>query len=67
MTLVYDGVPGLAVPGALVPGFPFVPAQPPPVLTGGAVTITPAGPLAAAVTISAYGAGAAAVTISQPS
>ncbi len=67
MTLIYDGVPGLAVPGALVPGYPFIPSLPPPVVTGGAVTITAQGPLAAAAAITAAGPAAAAVTITQPS
>jgi hypothetical protein len=67
MSLVYDGVPGLAVPGGLVPGLPYIPAAPPAVLRRGVVSISAAGPLAAAVTISAAGPLAAAVTITQPS
>ena len=79
MSLVYNGVPGLDIPGGAVPGLAYIPAAPPAVLRRGVVAITASGPVAAAVTISASGPLAAAasiaaagplaaqVTISQPS
>ena len=79
MSLVYSGVPGLAVPGGNMPGLPYIPSSPPPSLPRGVVTITatgpsaaqaafaPAGPLAAGVSVAEAGPLAATVTISQPS
>ncbi len=63
VTPAFTSVPAIAVPGALVPGRPFIPSSSFVFLAGGAVTITPAGPLAAAAGISAAGPLAAAVTI----
>ena len=74
----FNAVPGLAVPGALDPGRPYI-AMVMPSLRGAAVTvsaagrsaasagITPAGPAAASAQITAAGPLAAMVTISQPS
>lgn len=66
MTLVYDSVPGLGVPGAFVPGLPYIPSSPQSFPPGGYVTITPAGPAAASVTIGAAGPLAASVAITLP-
>jgi hypothetical protein len=62
VTLVYDGVPGLAVPGAFVPGLAYLPTSPPSRVTG-VITITAAGPGAAQVSFASAGPLAAAVTI----
>ena len=74
----FNAVPGLAVPGALDLGRPYIAMVMPP-LKGAAVSIAAAGPsaagariaaagpLAAATGISPAGPLAAMVTISQPS
>lgn len=70
MTLVYSGTPGVAVPGGFVPGLalPELSPAPTPVpsLNGAAVTIIPAGPLAASAAIAAAGPLAAAVSVTVP-
>ena len=63
--MIFDGVPGLAVPGALVPGRPYAGGTVPS-LHGAAVTITAAAPLLASARITAAGPLVVSVAISQP-